>query len=262
MLSLLLLSTPPSNPTLLAPQFRPSRKDQIQLGKRAANEIRQKEAGKVLPASDPRVKMLRRIAGRILATFKDKTDTWEYSFDMIDSKEVNAFALPGGPTFFYTGLVDKMKTEDELAAVIGHELTHVRKEHWASSYNESQKRNIAVSLLLILTKANRSVQDLAGIATETLFDLPFSRGHELEADRFGYDAMVTAKFNPQGMVDTFETLRALSTGGKPPEFLSTHPDEKNRINLIKKRITDANKEWPKMVPIQRPTKPKDQVEKG
>ncbi len=262
MLSLLVFSPPLVSQPLALLQFRPSRKDQIQLGKRAAAEIRQKEGSKVLPASDPRVKMLRRVAGRILATFKDKTDNWEYSFDMIDSKEVNAFALPGGPTFFYTGLVDKMKTEDELAAVIGHELTHVRKEHWATAYNESQKRNIAVSLLLILTRANRSVQDLAGVATETLFDLPFSRSNELEADKLGFDAMVAGKFNPQGMVDTFETLRALSTGGRPPEFLNTHPDEKNRINAVKKRIADANRDWPKMVPIPATMRPKDPEGKG
>ncbi len=254
----ILATSPPGAPVVQFSSVKPI--DQIQLGKRVAKEIRQKE--KVLPQSDIRVKILRKVGMRVLSTFKDKKEPWEYSFDVIESKDVNAFALPGGPTFFFTGLLDKMKTEDELAAVIGHELTHVRKQHWAIAYVEGQRRNLLITGLLILTRANRTVADLAGLANEAVFDLPFSRANEVEADTLGYDAMVQAHYNPQGMVDTFETLRKLSTGGgKPPEFLSSHPDEKNRIARVQKRITDSNRTWPKMVPLPWPTKGKGPAEK-
>ena len=102
-LGLLLVSAPAVN----ADAFKPSKGDQVKLGKRAAEDLRKKE--KVLPASDERVRILRKVASRLLANVDDGKDPWEYSFDVIESKEVNAFALPGGPTFFFTGLLDRLQ---------------------------------------------------------------------------------------------------------------------------------------------------------
>src|SRR5437764_5414128 len=129
-----------------ADMFKPSKAQQVQLGKRAADELRRKE--RVLPSSDPRVQTLRRVGSRLLSTVRT-SDPWEFRFDVIDSKQVNAFALPGGPTFFYTGLLDKMKTEDELAGVLGLEMTHVLEEHWAYAYADSHKRNLLLNFALI-----------------------------------------------------------------------------------------------------------------
>ncbi|MEJ5171131.1 MAG: M48 family metalloprotease, partial [Fimbriimonadales bacterium] len=101
--------------------FRPSKEDQVKLGQRAAGELRKKE--KVLPDDDPRVALLRRIAGRIVDQLPEADrKTWKFSFDVIESKDVNAFALPGGPVFFYTGLLSKLGTEDQVAAVLAHEV--------------------------------------------------------------------------------------------------------------------------------------------
>lgn len=232
--------------TVGADTFKPSKADQVKLGKDAARQVRQKY--KVLPSSDERVKVLRRAASRILATFDDGKEPWDYSFDVIDSKEINAFALPGGPTFFFTGLLNRMKTEDELAAVLAHELVHVRREHWAYQYADSQKRNLGLSLLLILARANRSVVDLASIGN-SLYDLQFSRGHETQSDEQGMDAMVEAGYNPQGMVDVFTMLRQASKGGRPPEFLSSHPDDANRIKKIEQRIAAKGKSYPPQRPL-------------
>ena len=239
----------------------------MKLGKKTADDIRKKE--KVLPETDVRVKTLRRIGARILAALypngatenpKNK-DPWVFSFDVVVSNEINAFALPGGPTFFYTGLMEKLQTEDELAAVIGHELTHVRKEHWASAYNESQRRNIGISLIALLGVGGRDLPNVLSIASELAYDLPFSRRHETEADDLGFEAMVKAGFNPQGMVDTFEMLRKTAEGGKPPEFFSTHPDDKNRINRIREKISKSNEKFPPMTPMTLPKEPK-KGEKG
>ncbi|MEQ1932646.1 MAG: M48 family metalloprotease, partial [Fimbriimonadaceae bacterium] len=115
-----------------ADMFKPSKAEQVKLGQQAALEIRKKE--KILPATDPRVIMLRRIGERLLKSVDDSKEPWKYSFDVVDSKEINAFALPGGPVFFFTGLLNKMKTEDELAGILGHELAHTRREHWAYAY--------------------------------------------------------------------------------------------------------------------------------
>lgn len=230
--------------TALAPaQFsKPNAKQQVTLGKQAAAEVRQKE--KVLPASDQRVQILRKVARRVLRGVNDGSQPWEYSFDVVDSNEVNAFALPGGPTFFYTGLLNRMKTEDELAAVLAHELTHVRKEHWAYQYRDQQKTNALFTLGALILRPSRDVMNVAGLGLSVLVDLPFSRKHESEADKIGYDLMLKAGYNPQGMVDVFEMLRQTSNGGKPPEFLSSHPDDKNRIRTIQERIRKEGKNYP------------------
>ncbi|CAN5356282.1 M48 family metallopeptidase [soil metagenome] len=227
--------------------FKPSQKQQIELGLRAAGDLRKQE--KVLPSSDEKVKTLRRVGRRLLNTVDGKNEPWQYSFDVIDSKEVNAFALPGGPVFFYTGLLDKLKTEDELAGVLAHELTHVRREHWAYAYRDSQKRNLLLNLGLIFAHANRNVADLASISNNLLFDLPFSRSHESEADTGGFAMMVDAGYNPEGMADVFELLQKEAKGGNPPEFFSDHPNDKNRINKIREMIQERGGSYPALKPL-------------
>ena len=113
---------------------KPSVEQQIDLGKRAAAELRKSE--KVLPASDPRVKLVRRIGRRLLSSIP-ASENWEFSFDVIQSKQVNAFALPGGPTFIYTGLLDKLKTEDELAGIMGHTHTHAHAHAHAHAHTHT-----------------------------------------------------------------------------------------------------------------------------
>jgi predicted Zn-dependent protease len=223
---------------------RPSAIQQVQLGKQAAKELRQHE--KVLPASDGRVQALRRVARRILSTFDDRTDIWEYSFDVIDSKEINAFALPGGPTFFYTGLMDRLKTEDELAAVLGHELTHVRKEHWSHAYRDQENRSALMTLGALVLRPSQDLMNAAGITSTLMYDLPFSRRHENEADQGGYEAMIAAGYNPQGMVDVFKMLGETAHGDKPPEFLSDHPTDKNRVHRMEEMISHDSRQFPPM----------------
>ncbi len=232
-----------------ADMFKPSAVEQVKLGKRVAADIRKKE--KVLPATDERVLMVRRVAASLMATFADEKPPkpWEFAFDVIDSKEMNAFALPGGPTFFYSALLAKFKTEDQLAAVMAHELTHTRKEHWAYAYADQQKRALGLSILLILVRANRTTADLASIANDVVISLPHSRRQETESDDIGYEMMVKAGYNPQGMSDVFKILREASKGGKPPEFLSTHPDDKNRIKRIDDRIVKQNKTYAAQKPL-------------
>lgn len=244
-------------------QFKPSRGKQVELGNQAAADIRKKE--KVLPDTDVRVKTLRRVGLRILAamyppeSMKDpkKKEPWNFTFDVVVSDQINAFALPGGPTFFYTGLLEKMNSEDELAAVIGHELTHVRKEHWANAYNDSMKREGLLTLVAVFGRVNKDAMNVLGAVNDFGFELPFSRRHETEADDGGFEAMVKAGFNPDGMVKTFEMLRDTSKGsGKPPEFFSTHPDDGNRIKRIQEKIKALNRTFPPDVPMSLPVEPK------
>lgn len=229
-------------PSLLADPFRPSVKDQISLGKRAAADVRKKE--KVLPESDPRVQELRRIGNKLVGQIPEderKRRPFEYSFDVIESKDVNAFALPGGPIFFYTGLLDHLPNEDAVAGILGHEIVHVRNQHWASAYADNTKRRLGLAVVLTLLRAGDTVFDIASVSDSLLFSLPYSRRHESEADRVGYDMMSALGYNPQGMVDSFTTLKQLSGGGSRVEILSTHPDTDKRIQALSKRVAEEQR---------------------
>ena len=225
--------------------FKPSVKDQIALGQKASEQIRKEE--KVLPDSDPRVKLIRQIGHRLLAQVpKSERDKkpFQYTFDVIDSPEINAFALPGGPIFFYRGLLENLQTEDQVAGVLGHELAHVRYEHWASAYADNQKRKLGLAVVLILINANDTAFDIASVSDDLLFTLPYSRRHESDADKSGFDLLVAAEFNPQGMADVFRVLKAKGGSKRTEEYISSHPDIDRRIGNIEKRIADSARSYP------------------
>lgn len=235
-----------------ADMFKPGIKDQISLGKRAAEQVRKDE--KVLGQDDFRVREVRRIAERLVAQIpvaERKKKPFEYSFDVIQSKELNAFALPGGPIFVYTGLLDKLKYEDEIAGVLAHELTHVRNEHWASAYADNQKRKLGLAVVLTIFNASDTIFNVASVSDTLLFELPYSRKHESEADKVGYDLAGKANFNPQGMIDVFEVLKGTGGGGKGNEWISDHPALDNRIGAIRERLKKDEKQYPDMV-VRRP----------
>jgi beta-barrel assembly-enhancing protease len=221
-------------------QFKPSKNDQIRLGREAAAEVRRRE--RVLSTSDERVRLMKEVGNRLLAAMDRNKDPWQYSFDVIDNKQVNAFAFPGGPIFFYTGLLDRIKTEDQLAGVLAHEITHVKNEHWASAYNDNQKRKLGLTVILMILRANRSAFDIAGALDTLLVGLPYSRKHETEADDRGFDLMIKAGYNPEGIVDVFRILAAAG-GGKGPEWLSTHPNDKNRVRRLQDKVNKLNQQF-------------------
>ena len=225
--------------------FRPSMADQARLGKQAAEQIRQKE--KVLPDSDPRVRELRRLGAAVLKTIPQKElkdRPFEYTFDVIESKELNAFALPGGPIFFYTGLLDKLKTEDEIVGILAHEIVHVRNQHWASQYADNLKRKLGIIVVFSVLNANSDILNAADMLDDILVGLSYSRKHEIESDTVGYDMMLQTGYHPAGMVDVFKILNAAG-GDCPPEWLSTHPDIRRRIADIEKRIANEKRPLPK-----------------
>jgi predicted Zn-dependent protease len=230
--------------------FRPSVKDQIELGQKAAAQVRKEE--RILRDSDPRVRTVRRIGMALVAQIpadEREKRPFQYSFDVIDSPEINAFALPGGPVFFYRGLLDALQTEDQVAGVLAHELAHVRSQHWASAYADNQKRRLGLSVLLILLNANATAFDIASVTDELLFRLPYSRRHETEADRSGYNLMATADFNPQGMADVFKVLRDKGGSRRTEEWASTHPDINKRIAAIEARIAESGTRYPAQKPL-------------
>lgn len=212
--------------------FMPSRSDQIKAGAQAAQQVLQKYR----EVNDSRAVEFRRVGAKLVNALTGDDRNWNYSFKVIDSKEINAFALPGGNMFMFTGLQDRIHSSSELAAVTGHEMTHVRKQHWARAVASQQKRELGLGLLLGVTHAGNLARVLAG-GVDTFFQLRYSRSEEDQADAGGLQNMVAAGFNPNGMLDLFHTLEA-ATGGKSggPSFLSDHPLTSERIKKTQERI--------------------------
>lgn len=219
-----------------AGSFTPSISEQKKLGAAAARQI----LAKYPEVHDSRADRFSAIGARLVRALpaQDRA-TWDYSFHVIESKEVNAFALPGGPMFMFTGLMDHLDTNDQIAAVTGHEMTHVRKQHWAKAYAAQQKRELVLDAALSLFRAGKTLQTVAGLGDQ-LLTLRFSRKDEDEADAGGLQNMVDAGYNPQGMIDLFHTLETLSGKGVPLAFLSDHPLTSERIKRTQQRI-DAMK---------------------
>lgn len=171
----------------------------------------------------------------------DGVKSWEVVVFKDDT--ANAFALPGGRIGVHTGLLKVAKTPDQLAAVIGHEIGHVMAKHG----NERVSQGLAaqgaqLGAAYILSADGQMDQKsqiiLAGIGVGTQFGvlLPFSRTHESEADVIGLDLMAKAGFNPQESVALWKNMGAASGGKQPPEFLSTHPSNKTRIDNLSSHI--------------------------
>jgi len=225
------------------------------------------------PSVDEQKKVGREAVGQVLKQYKEINDSrashfrdmgqrlvsalpasdqnkWDYNFHVLESKEVNAFALPGGPMFMFTGLYNLLSTDDALAGVTGHEMTHVRMEHWAKAYKKSQERGIGLGLAAILLgKGSQTAQTLAGLANSALGS-KFSRSEEDEADKGGLEDMVAANYNPKGMIQLFQVLQKQGGGGGGPEFLQDHPLTGNRIKATEKRIAAlGNRNFPPLKPL-------------
>ncbi len=227
----------------------PSPGDQKKLGDQAAQQILKQYK----EVHDARASHFNDIGQRLVAALPEKDrQTWDFRYHVLDSKEVNAFALPGGNMFMFTGLYDKVTTDDALAAVTGHEMTHVRKQHWAKRYAQENQRGLLLSLGLTLMHAGALAQTAAGLFS-SLTDLRYSRGEEDQADQGGLENMVAAGYNPEGMIQLFQTLEQVSGNGGGPggDFLSDHPLTTDRINRTKQRIAalEQTHQFPPLTPL-------------
>ncbi|MCS6776602.1 MAG: M48 family metalloprotease [Chloroherpetonaceae bacterium] len=216
-----------------ADPFRPGVAEQRRIGQQAAQEILQKYR----EVRDSRARDFQRVGFRLVEALPPAEQTrWDYTFRVLESREVNAFALPGGPMFIYTGLLERIHSVDALAAVTAHEIAHVRGEHWARQVEKQQKQRLGIGLLLGLTRANRDLQQLA-FSVDALLALQYSRGDEFNADERGLQNMEAARFDPHGMIELFELLQKASGGREGGiSFLRTHPLTRDRIARVRAYI--------------------------
>ncbi len=169
---------------------------------------------------------------------------WEYN--LVDSKEVNAWCMPGGKIVVYTGLLPITQNEAALAVVMGHEVAHALAKHGNERMSQGMVQQLGgVALSVALANKPAATQSIFmnayGIGSQYGAMLPFSRSNELEADKYGLYFCAMAGYNPQEAVPLWERMAAASGGNKPPEFASTHPAEATRIQKLKELMPEALK---------------------
>lgn len=204
-----------------------------------AQMMRQAQAQKALaPANHPQVLRLRAIAQRIIpfaATWNPRAQQWRWEVNLIGSRELNAFCMPGGKIAFYFGILQQLQlSDDEVAMIMGHEMAHALREHARERMGKNMATNGAIEIgaaLLGLGNMGRGIANIGG----QLLSLTFSREDESEADLVGMELAARAGYNPQAGVTLWQKMGQASKGA-PPQFLSTHPAGPTRIRDIERTL--------------------------
>lgn len=216
------------------------------LGEEAATEVRRESK----LSRDPKLTAMANSIGQSIARAANRPDfAWEFQF--IDEPEtINAFALPGGKVFIYTGILKLAQNEAELATVMAHEVAHVLARHGAERMSQSLLtqlgEQVALAALDIESQAAQDAFRLAfGLASNVGVILPYSRTQEFEADYIGLLLMADAGFHPNAAVSFWEKMGQQSKGKGLPVFLATHPPDDERLKRIKSALPEAMKRYGK-----------------
>ena len=175
---------------------------------------------------------VRSIAQRLIprtAAFRADAPSWQWEVNVIESKDVNAWCMPGGKIAVYTGLIERLQaTDDEIAAVMGHEIAHALREHGRERASQAVAQSIAIGVIGALAGLSRGGMDVTQTVLDVTLNLPNSREHETEADRIGVELAARGGYDPRAAISLWEKMGKLG-GGQPPQFMSTHPSHATRI---------------------------------
>ena len=220
---------------IVAPKNKYKPQDDVKLGRDYSAQV-EKQMPVLNDAESTRYlqNIGRRLANSIPNQFQHSE--FEYNFKIINARDINAFALPGGPMYVNRGMIEAAKNEGELAGVMAHELSHVALRHsTAQATKQSSPLNQVLGIGSILGGAILGGQAGAAIGQtiyQSVFVLPYSRDYETQADTLGAQIMSNAGYDPRDLANVFRTIEAQSGGNRAPEFLSTHPNPENRYENI------------------------------
>ena len=183
------------------------------------------------------VKRVQGITRRLVAqstAFRPDAAKWPWEVHVITLDEVNAWCMPAGKMAIYTGLIQKLNaTDDEIAAVMGHEIAHALREHARERISQQMGTQAAIGIAGALLGIGELGQSIAGTVADVTLNLPNSRLHETESDRIGVELAARAGFDPRAAVTLWEKMAKGAGGSQPPKWLSTHPPHQDRINDLR-----------------------------
>ena len=210
-----------------------------------AQTVTQAKSKGVLNTNSAQHQRLQRIANKLIPQAKylrPQATSWQWEVNLIKSDDLNAYCMPGGKIMFYTGIIDRLNlTDDEIAAIMGHEMAHALREHGRENISRQQAQQTGLSLLASLANLTEGQAQLASLVNNYGLTLPNSRTQESEADLLGLELMARAGYNPNASVTLWQKMMAANKNNAP-QFLSTHPSPTNRIQTLQSLI-------PKMMPL-------------
>ncbi|WP_345423029.1 M48 family metallopeptidase [Halioxenophilus aromaticivorans] len=198
--------------------------------------VRELDANSKLVSDPAVVKRVQTVTGRLVTEaikLYPSTKDWEWSVAIIDDPDtINAWCMAGGRMAIYTGIINKLKlTDDEMAQIMGHEISHAVANHSAEKMSRAMAINVGVAATAAASDNNALVLSGAAMAAKLALDLPNSRTAESEADRIGIEIAALAGYDPQAAVSLWQKMAEVGGNG-PPQFLSTHPAPANRQKAL------------------------------
>jgi predicted Zn-dependent protease len=191
---------------------------------------------KILITSGPQYDRLINIANRLIpqtAYFRDDTQKWNWQLSLINSPVLNATCAPGGKITFYTGIIDQLKlSDDEIAAIMGHEIAHALREHGRERLSQAMAQSAITNIALAAAGGYGAQINAANQVAQYVLVLPNSRQNESEADAIGVELAARAGYNPRAAITVWQKMMKATQGKNPPEFLSTHPSGETRIEKL------------------------------
>jgi predicted Zn-dependent protease len=187
----------------------------------------------VLDRNAAQVQRVRAITQKLIpqaTAFRNDTTKWPWEVHVISIDEVNAWCMPGGKMAIYTGLIDKLNaTDDEIAAVMGHEIAHALREHARERISRQMGTQMAVGIAGALFGIGDLGQGIGNAVADVTLNLPNSRTHEVEADRMGVELAARAGYDPRAAISLWQKMAKAGGSGGGPKWLSTHPSHEDRL---------------------------------
>ena len=198
-----------------------------------------RQQGALASEGHPQLKRLRDIAQDLVpyaARWNDRARGWRWEINLIGSKQINAFCMPGGKIAFFTGILDQLAlTDDEAAMVMGHEMAHALREHARARIAKTQGTSIGLSVLSQVLGLGQLGSIAADVGTQ-LLTLRFSRDDEIDADLVGLELAARGAYLPQSAISLWEKMGRAAGGSGGPAFLSTHPRGPERIARLQENV--------------------------
>ncbi len=197
-----------------------------------------RQAG-ILDVNGAQVARLKTIANRLIpktAIYRTDAANWDWQVHVINQDTLNAYVMPSGKIVFYSGIIDKLKlTDDEIAAIMGHEMAHALREHSREQISRQVATQGGLSIAGAALGLSGGQMQVASLLGDVGLALPHSRTQETEADKIGLELMARAGYNPNAAITLWQKMQKAS-GGRAPQFLSTHPNPENRIATLQALI--------------------------